>query len=79
MKESALASYRTVVQKLTKPFSSIQFEHVPKSRNKHADVLAMLPSKAEIKDDVAEIYVIRNTPRATTTDVIPNHTTDGKD
>lgn len=73
LKEGALASYRTAVQKLMKLFSSIQFEHVPRSHNKHADALATLASRAEIKDDVAEIRVIRKTLRATTTDLIPDH------
>lgn len=79
MKEGAVASYCTAEQKLAKLFCSIQFEHVPRSHNKHTDVLATLASKAEIKDDVAEIHVIRNTLRATTTDLIPNYTIDEKD
>lgn len=79
MKEGALASYRTAVQKLKKLFSNIQFEHVSLSHNKHADPLATLVSKAEIKDDVAEIHVIRNTLRATATDLIPDRAIDEKD
>lgn len=79
VKKGALASYRTTVQKLIKLFSNIQFEHVPRSHNKHADALATLSSKAEIKDDVAKIHVIRNTLQATATDFIPNHAIDEKD
>lgn len=36
LKEGALASYHIVVQNLTKLFLSIQFEHIPRSHNKHA-------------------------------------------
>lgn len=60
-------------------FTNIQFEHVPRLHNKHADALANPASKAEIKDDVAEIHVIRNTLRATATSFVPDHTIDEKD
>lgn len=79
LKEGALASYRKTIQKLTKFFSSIQFEYVLRSHNKHADALATLASKAEIRDDVAEIKVIRNTLRAITTDLILDQTVDERE
>lgn len=37
LKEAALVEYGTAAQKLIKSFSSIQFEHVPRAQNKHAD------------------------------------------
>lgn len=79
LKEGALASYRTSVQKLTKLFFNIQFEHVPRLHNKHADALATLASKAEIKDDVTKIHLSQNTLQATTTDLIPDHTIEERD
>lgn len=54
LNEDALAFYRTAVQKLAKLSSSIWFEHVPRSHNKHVDGLATLASKPEIMDDIAE-------------------------
>lgn len=79
LKEGALASFHTAVQKLTKLFPNIRFEHVPQLHNKHADALATLASKAKIKDDVVEIHIIRNTLRAMATDLIPDQSTDEKD
>lgn len=63
---------------MIKLFSSVQFEHVF-SPNKHADALATLASKVDIYDGVAEIKTIKNTLRATTTDLIPTRTIDEKD
>lgn len=48
LKESDLTSYKGAVQKLVKPVSSTQFEHITRSHNKHADVLETLASKVDV-------------------------------
>lgn len=57
LKEVALVEYRTVVQKLIKSFSSIQFEHIPPAQNKHADALAALTSKVDIRDETVDVKI----------------------
>lgn len=47
--------------------------------NKHANALATLASKAENRDDIAEIKVIRSTLRATTTKFMPEQDIDERD
>lgn len=67
LKEASLVEYRTDVQKLTKSFSSIQFEHIPRAQNKHADTLATLASKVDIPNETANVKVTKNTLRETAT------------
>lgn len=57
-------------QKLIKLFSSVQFDHVPRLYNKHADTLATLASKVDVRQTVG-VKVIRRTLRAKATDFIP--------
>lgn len=45
LNEAALVDYKTATHKLIKSFSSIQFEHVPRAQNKHANALATFASK----------------------------------
>lgn len=49
LRESAIASDRATMQRLVRFFSSIQFEHVPRSYNKHADALTTLASKVDVQ------------------------------
>lgn len=67
------------MQKLIKSFSIIQFEHVPRAQNKHADALTTLASKVDIPKEVANIKVMKNTLRATSTELIPEVLIDKED
>ncbi|KAL5567478.1 hypothetical protein UlMin_024053 [Ulmus minor] len=49
VKEPALARYRTIVQQLLENFPQHRLEHVPRTQNRHADALATMASKVEIK------------------------------
>lgn len=40
-------------------FSNIQFEHVRRAHNKHADVLATLASKVDIPHEAVDVTVIK--------------------
>lgn len=71
LKEVVLVEYRTAIQKLIKSFSSIQFEHVPRAQNKHADDLATLASKVDIPEEEASVKIMTKTLRATATELIP--------
>lgn len=61
LKEAALVEYKTAIQKIIKSFSSIQFEHVPRAQNKHADALATLASKVDIPDETADVKITMKT------------------
>lgn len=65
--------------KLIKLFSSVSFEHVPRSDNKRAEALPTLASKVDIREDVAEVKVIKNTLRAAAMKFIPPQTIDKGD
>lgn len=58
MKEIALVSNRTVIQKLIRSFSHIEFEHVPRA-DKHADLLATLVSKIDIPNKATDVRSLR--------------------
>lgn len=64
-----MVEYRTGIQKLIKSFSSIQFEHVPRAPNKHADALATLASKMGFPDEVTNVKLIKKMLRATATEL----------
>lgn len=66
-----LVSYRTALQKPISSFSSIQFEHVSRIHNKHADALATLTWKVDILDEAINVRIMRSTLRTTTADLIP--------
>lgn len=74
LKEIALVSYRTAVQKLIRSFSSTCLEHVSQIPNKHTDALATLALKVGVPDEVVDVRIMkRRTLRATAVDLIPDN------
>lgn len=69
--EILLVVHRTAIQKLVRSFSSIQFEHVSRAQEKHADAWVTLVSMVDIPDKVVDVRVTKKTLRATVTDLIP--------
>lgn len=74
-----MVEYRTAIQKLIKYFSSIQFEHVHRAHNKNVDALAILASKVDIPEEVANIKVMKKTLRAIAAELIPKVLIEKKD
>ncbi|XP_028123698.1 uncharacterized protein LOC114320834 [Camellia sinensis] len=65
IKEPPLASYRTIIQRLTDKFDTVSIEHAPRSNNRHPDALA---SKVEFSEESTKIEVLkRSVPRSVTT------------
>jgi len=62
LKEISLAPYQSLVQKLCDEID-VEFTHVNRSTNRHADSLATLASKKKFEDDEAVIKISkRRTP-----------------
>lgn len=62
LKEISLAPYQSLVQKLCDEID-VEFTHVNRSTNRHADSLATLASKRKFEDDEAVIKISkRRTP-----------------
>lgn len=59
LKEIALLSYRNAIQKLTRSFSFVQFDHVLRAHNKHINALATLASKTEVPDKTVDMIIIK--------------------
>ncbi|XP_028112584.1 uncharacterized protein LOC114310692 [Camellia sinensis] len=51
LKEPALATYRTTVQRLLEKFQKVEIEHVPRSDNKFSDALATLGARVDIPEE----------------------------
>lgn len=64
-KGCALVDYWTIIQKLIKSFSSIQFDHVSYVHNKDVDALVVLATKVDILDETVDVKVRKRTLRAT--------------
>ncbi|XP_028117455.1 uncharacterized protein LOC114315088 [Camellia sinensis] len=61
LKEPALATYRTSVQRLFDKFQKVEIEHVPRSDNKFLDALATLGARVDILEDKATIIIKKRT------------------
>ncbi|GMP49154.1 hypothetical protein CsSME_00016227 [Camellia sinensis var. sinensis] len=57
LKEPALATYRTTVQRLLDKFQKVEIEHVPRSDNKFSDALATLGARVDIPEEEATIVI----------------------
>lgn len=80
IKEIALLSHQTAVQKLTRSFSNIQLEHVPRVQYNHANALATsLASKVDIQDETVDVRIIKNILGATAKNMIPSDLFDERD
>ena len=71
IKEPALATYRTIVQKLLDRFEEIRIEHAPRSYNRHPDALATLASKVEVGDEPTKIEVMKRTMPCSVSELVP--------
>ncbi|GMP93460.1 hypothetical protein CsSME_00043281 [Camellia sinensis var. sinensis] len=61
LKEPALATYRTTVQRLLNKFQKVEIEHVPRSDNKFSDALATLGARVDIPEEEATIVIKKRT------------------
>ncbi|GMP96894.1 hypothetical protein CsSME_00045332 [Camellia sinensis var. sinensis] len=61
LKEPALATYRTTVQRLLDKFQKVEIEHVPRSDNKFSDALATLGARVDIPEEEATIVIKKRT------------------
>ena len=61
LREPALASYRTFVQKLMDKFEDVSFEHSPRSENGFPDALATLGARLDVPEDTATIIIHKKT------------------
>ncbi|XP_028084857.1 uncharacterized protein LOC114285975 [Camellia sinensis] len=57
LKEPALATYRTIAQRLLDKFQKVEIEHVPRSDNKFSDALATLGARVDIPEEEATIII----------------------
>ena len=57
LKEPALATYRTTVQRLLDKFQKVEIEHVPRSDNKFSDALSTLEASVDIPEEEATIVI----------------------
>ncbi|XP_028073328.1 uncharacterized protein LOC114275489 [Camellia sinensis] len=61
LKELALATYRTTVQRLLDKFQKVEIEHLPHSDNKFSDALATLGARVDILEKEATIVIKKRT------------------
>ncbi|XP_028070435.1 uncharacterized protein LOC114272919 [Camellia sinensis] len=61
LKEPALATYRTTVQRLLDKFQKVEIEHVPRSDNKFSDALVTLGARVDIPEEEATIIIKKRT------------------
>ncbi|XP_028062982.1 uncharacterized protein LOC114266295 [Camellia sinensis] len=61
LKEPALATYRTTVQRFLDKFQKVEIEHVPRSDNKFSDVLATLGARVDIPEEEVTIVINKRT------------------
>ncbi|GAV82877.1 RVT_3 domain-containing protein, partial [Cephalotus follicularis] len=59
IKEPALAEYISVAQDLTKEFTKITLEHVPRIENKYADALVTIASKVIMENQNEALFTIK--------------------
>lgn len=71
IKEPALASYRTITQRLMNKFDAIRIEHAPRSNNRHPDALATLASKVEVGAEPTKIEVLKRTIPCSVATIFP--------
>ncbi|XP_028077305.1 uncharacterized protein LOC114279278 [Camellia sinensis] len=71
IKEPPLASYRTIVQRLTDKFDMVRIEHAPRSSNRHPDALATLASKVEFAKESTKIEVLKRSMPCSVTTIFP--------
>ncbi|XP_028086009.1 uncharacterized protein LOC114286987 [Camellia sinensis] len=71
IKEPPLASYRTIVQRLTDKFDMVRIEHAPRSNNRHPDALATLASKVEFAEESTKIEVLKRSMPCSVTTIFP--------
>lgn len=76
LKKVDLVPYRAPIQKLVKALDDVQYEHMPRAHNRHADVLSTLTSKIYIPNKDIGVILIKSIVRATTIEItladIPN-------
>ncbi|XP_028058066.1 uncharacterized protein LOC114261939 [Camellia sinensis] len=65
LKEPALATYRTTVQRLLDKFQNVEIEHVPHSDNKFSDALTILVVRVDILEEEATIVIKKRTEPST--------------
>ncbi|KAL5538545.1 hypothetical protein UlMin_045352 [Ulmus minor] len=58
VKEPALAKYRTKAQQILQNFQGYRLEHVVRSQNRYADVLATLASKMDVRKDQHAVITV---------------------
>ncbi|XP_028055176.1 uncharacterized protein LOC114259368 [Camellia sinensis] len=61
LKEPALATYRTTVQRILDKFHKVEIEQVPRSDNKFLDTLAPLGARVDIPEEEATIVIKKRT------------------
>ncbi|GMP78570.1 hypothetical protein CsSME_00034472 [Camellia sinensis var. sinensis] len=71
IKEPPLASYRTIVQRLTDKFDRVRIEHAPRSNNRHPDAFATLASKVEFAEESTKIEVLKRSMPCSVTTIFP--------
>ncbi|XP_028061891.1 uncharacterized protein LOC114265319 [Camellia sinensis] len=76
LKETLLASYHTVVQRLLTQFDDVQIQHTPRTHNRFPDALATLGAKVDIPDDGIAIIIDKRTTPAV---LVEKHTEQGAD
>ncbi|XP_028080536.1 uncharacterized protein LOC114282093 [Camellia sinensis] len=65
LKEPALVTYRTTVQRLLDKFQKVEIEHVPRSDNKFSDALVTLGARVDIPEEEATIVIKKRTEPST--------------
>ncbi|CAL5339209.1 unnamed protein product [Camellia sinensis] len=71
VKEPPLASYRTIVQRVTDKFDTVRAEHAPRSNNRHPDAFSSLASKVEFAEESTKIEVLKRSMPCSVTSIFP--------
>ncbi|KAG5562371.1 hypothetical protein RHGRI_005194 [Rhododendron griersonianum] len=71
IREPPLASYRTIVQRLTSKFDALRLEHAPRSENRHPDALATLASKVEVSGVPTKIEILKRSVPCSVAEIFP--------
>ncbi|CAL5396957.1 unnamed protein product [Camellia sinensis] len=71
VKEPPLASYRTIVQRVTDKFDTVRVEHAPRSNNRHPDAFSSLASKVEFAEESTKIEVLKRSMPCSVTSIFP--------
>ncbi|KAG5552838.1 hypothetical protein RHGRI_010819 [Rhododendron griersonianum] len=71
IRKPPLASYRTIVQRLTSKFDALCLEHAPRSENRHPDALATLASKVEVSGVPTKIEILKRSVPCFVAEIFP--------